>query len=138
MSDNITPRCETCGATEDLEMTVWRSLADGTETARYQCNDRGACNDRRFPELAAMAERLDALAANSFGRDSADNLVRSLWESAHKMANDRLVHRLDALEVRLEEIETALRDVLVLAPYLKTFSERVTVLEERAGHPYAA
>lgn len=48
------PSCEVCGATEDLEETVWRSLADGSERARYFCNDRRACNDRRFPEMAAL------------------------------------------------------------------------------------
>ncbi len=47
-------RCETCGASgadEALEKTTWTALADGSETVRWFCRDRRACNDRRFPEL---------------------------------------------------------------------------------------
>jgi hypothetical protein len=57
MAPPVITACETCGAAEDLEETVWRSMADGSEHSRYFCNDRRACNNRRFPEMAALLER---------------------------------------------------------------------------------
>jgi hypothetical protein len=89
-------------------------------------------------DVDMLSARVEALAANSFGRDAGESLVELIYKRAYEQAHDQVVGRVDALEVRIEEIENAMRDVLVLAPYLRTFSERVTVLEERAGHPYAA
>ena len=98
-------------------------------------DDKPATVGNRLDDLE---ERLDGVAANSLGREGAEGLTELIFRRAYEQANEKLVHRLDALEVRVEEMENAMRDVLVLAPYLRTFSERVTELEQRAGHPYAA
>jgi hypothetical protein len=55
--------------------------------------------------LDELDERLSVLAANSLGRDSAETLTELIFRRAYELANERLVHRLDALEVRVEELE---------------------------------
>lgn len=49
--------CGTCGATTDLEETIVITPADGTRRSTWRCTDIRACNDRRFPELAALLDR---------------------------------------------------------------------------------
>jgi hypothetical protein len=57
--------------------------------------------------LDEMEKRLDALAAGSLGRDGAETLTELIFKRAYELANEKLVHRLDALEVRVEELESA-------------------------------
>jgi hypothetical protein len=52
--------CRTCGEIEELEPVTARSLADGAERTEWFCADTPACNDRRFPELAALAAQAEA------------------------------------------------------------------------------
>ena len=65
----------TCGAAEELEPVISRSLADGTERTEWFCTDAAACNDRRFPELAGFAAQAEAEAGR--GRTRARQLGRN-------------------------------------------------------------
>ena len=134
------PRCETCGATSVLEKTLWRSMADGTERARYFCNDRPACNDRRFPELAALfAGRAAAEDAPGF----ASAQPRAAYERqlagrvAEVLGDVDLDARLDLLGVMDEgDLRAALAWLIAYAPQWFDFAlvrdeARVDRLQER-------
>lgn len=65
--------------------------------------------DERLAALEIWAtgivERLDKLAAGTFSHESGKTLVAALYDAGYKDATAKMLHRLDALDVRVEELE---------------------------------
>jgi hypothetical protein len=64
--------------------------------------------------VEALGKRISEVAANTFSHESGRVLVETIYDAGYRDASERMLHRLDALDVRVEE------------------------LEARAGRPYAA
>ena len=58
-------------------------------------------------DLEMLSNRISALAEKVPSEGSFTKIGEIFWKGGYERANERLVHRLDALEVRLEELESA-------------------------------